>query len=67
MLKGKCANTNIHFLEKNTFKYNGVRFLGCTLWTNLFIEGEVAAATLGKGLNDFRKIRYAENQCSPIN
>lgn len=65
MLKEKCANTNIHFLENNTFKYNGVRFLGCTLWTDLFIEGEAAAATLGKGLNDFRKISYADGEFNP--
>ena len=65
MLKEKCANTNIHFLENNTFKYNGVRFLGCSLWTDLFIEGEETAIALGKSLNDFRKIRFADGPFNP--
>jgi predicted phosphodiesterase len=66
MLKEKCANTNIHFLENNTFKYNGVRFLGCSLWTDLFIEGEAPAAVLDKSLNDFRKIRFEEGKFNPV-
>ena len=65
MLKERCANTNIHFLENNTFKYNGVRFLGCSLWTDLFIEGEETAAALGKSLNDFRKISFADGMFDP--
>ncbi len=60
MLKARCANTNIHFLENNTFKYNGVRFLGCSLWTDLFVEGAETAANLDKSLNDFRKIRFVD-------
>lgn len=58
MLKEKCANTNIHFLENNSYKFNGVRFLGCSLWTDLFVEGEERAELLGRNLNDFRKIRF---------
>ena len=65
MLKEKCTNTNIHFLENSTFKHNGVRFLGCTLWTDLFIEGEETAAALNKNLNDFKRIRFAEGQFNP--
>ncbi|RLA24604.1 MAG: metallophosphoesterase [Gammaproteobacteria bacterium] len=65
MLREKCANTNIHFLENNTFKYKGVRFLGCSLWTDLFIEGEQAATALEQGLNDFRKIHYADGMLNP--
>lgn len=65
MLKEKCASTNIHFLENNTFKYKGVRFLGCSLWTDLFIEGEQTAAVLQRALNDFRKIRYADGAFNP--
>ncbi|WP_221902230.1 hypothetical protein [Bathymodiolus platifrons methanotrophic gill symbiont] len=38
-------NSDSPILENNTFKYNGVRFLGCSLWTDLFIEGEQTAVT----------------------
>ena len=62
MLKEKCANTNIHFLENNSYKFNGVRFLGCSLWTDLFVEGEERAELLGRNLNDFRKIRFDKGE-----
>lgn len=65
MLKEKCANTNIHFLENNTVKLNGVRFLGCSLWTDLFIGGESTVVALQNGINDFRKIRYADGLFNP--
>jgi len=55
MLKTKCANTHIHFLDNNTFNYQGVRFIGCTLWADLFIEGDKIAEALYHSLNDFRK------------
>lgn len=60
-LRSKCAGSNVHFLENNSFIYKNVRFLGCTLWTDLFIEGDEKAAGLSKTLNDFRKINYAED------
>ncbi len=59
-LKIKCANTHIHFLDNNTFIYQGVRFIGCTLWADLFIEGDKIAEALCHSLNDFRKIHFAE-------
>ncbi|MCK4840690.1 MAG: metallophosphoesterase [Methylococcales bacterium] len=57
-LRDECAGSNIYFLEKNTFIYKNIRFLGCSLWTNLFIEGNEKAKILGESLNDFRKITY---------
>ena len=65
MLREKCAGTQIHFLEKDYFIFQGVRFLGCTLWTDLFVEGVEKAQTLGKTLNDFRKVSYAGQAFEP--
>jgi len=65
MLREKCANTNITFLENNTIKFKGVRFIGCSLWANLFIEGQATADALCMSLNDFRKIRYADGMYNP--
>lgn len=58
MLRNECVGTQIHFLEKDQFIYQGVRFLGCTLWADIFAEGEKKAEVLGKTLNDFRKVRF---------
>lgn len=58
LLRRQCADSNIHFLENDCFIFQGVRFLGCTLWTDLFVEGESKAEALGKSLNDFRKIQF---------
>ncbi|MBE7459640.1 MAG: metallophosphoesterase family protein [Zoogloeaceae bacterium] len=29
----KCSGTHVHFLENDAVAINGVRFLGCTVWT----------------------------------
>ena len=61
MLRQECAGSNIHFLEKDQLIFQGIRFLGCTLWTDLFVDGEEKAIAIGKTLNDFRKIRFNED------
>jgi predicted phosphodiesterase len=57
-LRIECAGTRIHFLENGTFNYNGVRFLGCSLWADLFADGKEKAEILGMSLNDFRIIKF---------
>lgn len=65
MLREQCAGTNIHFLENNTLEYEGVRFIGCSLWTDLFIEGEETADSLAISVNDFRRIRFSDGMFTP--
>ncbi|MCF6251563.1 MAG: metallophosphoesterase [Methylococcaceae bacterium] len=60
LLRDECAGSRIHFLENNVFNYKGIRFLGCSLWADLFLEGEEKSAAIGKTLNDFRKIMYED-------
>ncbi len=60
MLRHSCADTNIQFLEKNIFIYQGVRFIGCTLWTDLLKDGERRAYEVGLRLNDFKAIRFKD-------
>ncbi|MDO9163469.1 MAG: metallophosphoesterase [Methylococcaceae bacterium] len=60
LLSHQCRDSNVHFLENSSMVLQGVRFLGCTLWTDLFIEGEATAQALSDSLNDFKKIRFAE-------
>ncbi|HEX7240133.1 MAG TPA: metallophosphoesterase, partial [Longimicrobiaceae bacterium] len=49
----------VHFLEDAAVVLGGVRFLGCTLWTDFDLLGErMACADAAKaGMNDFRLIR----------
>lgn len=61
MLRTTCADSNITFLEKDTLILGDIRFLGCTLWTDLLIAGEEKANELGMRLNDFRTIRFKED------
>lgn len=56
----RVAQGNAHFLENNTVVINGVRFLGCTLWTDFRIFGEenqiAAMSESGRRVNDFQWI-----------
>jgi len=58
ILREECEGTSIHFLENDSFIFKGVRFLGCSLWADLLLEGEDKSVALGKTLNDFRKIKF---------
>ncbi len=67
MLAHACAGTHVHFLEKDIFIFQGVRFIACTLWTDLLKEGTKKAQDVAQRLNDFRTIRFKEeafNQAS---
>lgn len=59
-LRRGCLNSNVHFLENSALVLQGVRFLGCTLWANLHIDGEEKLSILRHTLNDFRRIHYQE-------
>lgn len=47
-------DTNIMFLNKNVAYYKDQRFIGCTLWSDIFVEQEAAIAG---ALNDFDVIK----------
>lgn len=38
-LRSACDGTNITFLDNDSFEFDGVRFLGCTLWTDFRLKG----------------------------
>lgn len=65
-IRRQCADSNIHFLENDSFIFQGVRFLGCTLWADLFVEGDKKAEALGKTLNDFRRIQFIEKSFDAV-
>jgi predicted phosphodiesterase len=51
---------NIHFLENSVFTYTNVRFLGCTLWTDLLLQGQAryseVCAVVEQQIADFTMI-----------
>lgn len=60
VIRDQCKGSNVHFLENNRFVFQKVRFLGCTLWADLFVEGQEKVDALSDTLNDFRKIRFGD-------
>ncbi|MFM0630506.1 metallophosphoesterase family protein [Paraburkholderia xenovorans] len=60
-LRTNLAGTSLHFLERDEFVVHGVRFLGCSLWTDYELRPQwrtVAMREAEIGMNDHRYIRY---------
>lgn len=59
--KALAAGSNVHVLENDTVEIDGVRFLGCTLWTDFRLYGDprLAAYFCQQAMTDFKKIRVA--------
>lgn len=60
-IREESHGSNVIFLENEVLVHNNVRFLGCTLWADLYVEGLEKAEALGKTLNDFRKITFGSS------
>ena len=60
-LAAAAEGSDVHFLENRSVEIGGVRFLGCTLWTDFDLFGArmVAMAAAQEVMNDFRKIRVS--------
>jgi Icc-related predicted phosphoesterase len=48
---------NVQLLEKETVEYDGVVFMGATLWTNCNNGDSLTTYTLKAGMNDYRVIQ----------
>ncbi len=66
LIRNQCAGSQVSFLENDSIIVQGVRFLGCTLWADLFIEGDQKAEALGQTLNDFRRIQFGEQRFDTV-
>ncbi len=58
-LKQLSKGTNIYVLENEAVSIKGVRFLGCTLWTDFQLLGDIDVAidTAQLNVTDFQQIR----------
>jgi predicted phosphodiesterase len=63
-LRAAAGRTGIRFLDCEAVVLGGVRFLGCTLWTDFALNGEagrkLALEKYGGWLVDFRAIRWCD-------
>lgn len=57
-LSSSASGSNVQFLEQRAWVHDGVRFLGCTLWSDLGGDDNEQLEELVSIVNDFRKIRY---------
>jgi DNA repair exonuclease SbcCD nuclease subunit len=61
--KGRAlmAGTGVHLLERDVVILNGVRFLGCTLWTDFALFGDAPRAmrAASAAMTDFRRVRVS--------
>lgn len=68
-IKEKSNGTNIHVLENDSISIDGVRFFGCTLWTDfrLLNKMDISIATAALQMNDYEKIRISPTykKCRP--
>ncbi len=58
-LSEEAKGSEVHFLENRSYVIGRVRFLGCTLWTDLG-AGDEDVTRLESSVNDFRKIRFRD-------
>ncbi len=58
-LADRADGSNVHVLERRGVEIDGVRFLGCTLWTDLAMFGDAfdAPALVQECMNDYHMIR----------
>lgn len=60
-LKELTHNTHVEILENDVFTYQGVNFMGCTLWTDFDLYGDAKQAGFEcqQVMSDYRKIRLS--------
>lgn len=62
-LRKACAGTNITFLDNDVVEFGGVRFLGCTMWTDFRQRGFTQSQSMNaveEALNDYYVIHTQE-------
>ena len=56
---------NLHFLENDTVEIDGIRFIGCTLWTDMCKRDPLIMINVGRLMNDFHLIYQDGEKFSP--
>jgi predicted phosphodiesterase len=68
-LRGEANAHGIHFLENQAVEIDGVRFLGCSMWTDFCLHGPELQKTrmreVALRMSDFTKISHAGTLLTP--
>src|SRR5437899_11320159 len=67
-MRAVSAGSNVHYLERDEYVLNGVRFLGCCLWTDYRLDTAnplTAMRHAQRELNDHRVIRTELGHFTP--
>jgi Icc-related predicted phosphoesterase len=68
--RAATAGSNVHLLERDSITLRGVRFLGCSLWTDFQLWGPAremqAMGIAGNRLSDYRQIRRTGRPLRPF-
>ncbi|NML46329.1 metallophosphoesterase [Ramlibacter sp. G-1-2-2] len=64
-LRALCAGSDVHLLHEDEFRWEGVRFLGTTLWTDFELFGDeaqraAAEEAASRFMRDFQRIRVSD-------
>ena len=59
-LKDQAKGTNVHILENDSFEFDGFRFFGATLWTDMNLHGDTMVGSIEaqQTMNDYKRIRH---------
>ncbi|MBV8048843.1 MAG: metallophosphoesterase [Paludibacterium sp.] len=65
-MRRTAQGSTVHVLENDVITLDGVRFLGCSLWTDFALYGDPvpAAQAAGRGMNDYRLIGQGDDEHS---
>ena len=60
ILKRECRDSGVTILENDAVTFDGVQFLGCTLWTSFagVPTTMLSRYLVARGMNDYRSIRH---------
>jgi Icc-related predicted phosphoesterase len=63
-IRSAAHGSNVHVLENEAFVFDGVAFLGATLWTDFRLTGNpvIAGIAAAEGINDFKQIRLSNEK-----
>jgi predicted phosphodiesterase len=63
ILREECKKFNIHFLDNEFVKIDGITFIGSTLWTDMNNKCPISIHSVQRALNDFVTIKnVVENE-----
>lgn len=67
-MRAAAAGTNVYLLDNDHVVVDGVRFLGCTMWTDFLVRGTpqlTVMGNVGRGLNDYYVIKNEGARLKP--